>query len=532
MQQHPTPKWSYAAVAGLVVALALVLRLPGYGGRALWLDELWRVNLMLDDNIFERYWHSPDVYTAITAPLYLILNKVIAFFGLAPEILRLSSLVPGLASVVMAFLLARKVGAGLLLASTAALLFAVNNDFVRYSNEYKPYMFEVFVHLCCTYVWLDLVLSEAPPRTKWLTFFGVFAVAVFCSPTVVFLLPAAGVSILVHVWPRAQRHLGLAITGFGGLGLLVLLLYVFVWSYGSDKELVSYWANGFYKLQEDSYLVFVAERLFAFWRGSFATVGASKLLPLVTLIMFFTVSAYALTTKVESRPRFTQSVVAFYIVFLLTLLLLNYAELWPIGRLRPNQFVYAHFTMMFMFALISCQKLRVRQNFGIIIIILVLLGASRTNSLKLAEMGPPTEQSDKVWEAFMRLGQAGQIVDSQCAKAAVNVFFNPSMGHAITYFVRHDQSINRAPSVLKQSCVRLIGTSDAYADAAKTRQQILDNGALNEPFWFIYSHLTDAEVAVLKSVAGRFGVLSSETAFVGAGFFQVTPPQLQHGQAK
>lgn len=529
-QRYTIPKVSYAVAAGAVVVLAFLLRLPGYDGRALWVDELWRVNLILESGIFERYWRDPDVYTAITAPLYLALNRGIAHLGLAPEILRLSSLISGVASVVMAFLLARKIGGGLALAFVAALLFASNGEFIQYSNEFKPYMFEVFVHLCCVYVWLDLVLSDTTPMTKWRAFFGVFAVAALCSPTVVFLLPAAGVSLLVHVQARARSQIWVAITVFGGIGLLVLLLYVFVWSYGSDKELVNYWASGFYRSQEQSYPVFVAERLLGFWRGAFAAVGLRKALPLLTLIMSFVSLGFALTTGTYFPRRTAINVAVFYIVFLLTLLSLNYVGLWPLGQLRPNQFIYAHFTMIFVFLLAFCQNSRVSHTFVGIIVVLLLVSAARVGSVKLADFGPPVEQSDKVWEAFTRQGKAGQMIDDQCRKFSASVFLNPAMSSAVNYFVRFEKSKSSDQSMLASQCVRLNGTSEAYANPGKVRQQVLDGRMPNEPMWFAYSHLNGEEVAALKTVAREFGPLSNETEFVGAGFFSVIPSE--HAQAR
>ena len=111
-----------AAVIALALGcVALWLRLPGFDGRAFWIDELWRVTLFLDSTPVQTYLFKPDSMTAITSPLYLALLKAITQFSVSPEALRLPSLAAGVGSAVLAFAAMRRANAGLIVSPRVRL---------------------------------------------------------------------------------------------------------------------------------------------------------------------------------------------------------------------------------------------------------------------------------------------------------------------------------------------------------------------------------------------------------------------------
>jgi len=520
----PSFKGASIGLLGLLLAtLAFFLRMPGYDGRVFWVDELWRANLILDDGIFARYFHSPDLYTAITPLFYLGFNKVLALLGTDPGVLRLSSLVPGIASVLLTFAIARRAGADVALACLAALLTAANSDFVRYSNEFKPYMFEVFVHLCCVYVWLGVVSHEAPSRARWALLFGVLTAATLCAANIVFLLPAVGISTLYSVWKRSRTQFIPLFSGFAGLMFFVCSLYVFVWSYGSDKGLVGYWADGFYKTSGESYLTFLIHRMQGLWRGAFDQLGVNWRLSVVSAISLLAVLTHAFTRFRRPWPLEVKVGIMFYATFAVTLVLLNLLSLWPLGRMRPNQFLYAHIIVMFVLVTAWCRQRLLKIAVTVSVGAFVLAGLLRTSHANLADMTPPLEQTDLVWSDFEEAGTAGRLVRLQCETGSVQVFVNPSMGHAIGYFSSNPQLTGRS-SMLMQSCVRLVPVPDAYSNAQGLHMKLVEAVQYSTPAWFIYSHLSEAEVRALESVAAKIGTISRRVNFEGAGYFSLVRP--------
>src|SRR5580698_10082561 len=251
---------SWLAIAALL-AVALAVRLPGYDGRALFVDELWRALLILDPQFLHSYL-APTVETAITSPVYALLVQWVAAFRISPDTLRLPSLLPGLLACPMAFALTRKAGGGLALSFLAGLFFALNGNFIAFSNQMKPYMFEVCVHLACLYAWLVTISAPRPGLRVWAICLLTLTLAVFSTPTAVFLLPAFGVSLFVRFLRDGDTaSLKRCVLGFAGLGIVVAALYFFSWRHGASGDMLSIWAAGF-PAPGEQYAPFLAGHLF------------------------------------------------------------------------------------------------------------------------------------------------------------------------------------------------------------------------------------------------------------------------------
>ncbi len=245
-----------------LVGLALLVRLPGFDGRALFIDELWRALMILSPQFLHNYV-APSVESAITSPIYAVMVKSAAAVTISPDSLRMPSLLCGLLACPLAYALTRKAGGGILLSLLAGLFFALNGNFITYSNQMKPYIFEVCIHLVCVYAWLATISAPRPGARDWAFCFLALTLAVFSTPTSVFLLPAFGLSLFVQFLAAGDRkNLGVCILGFAGLGVVVLALYVFSWRYGANGDMLAQWAAGF-QAPGQSYPAFLGSH---FWR--------------------------------------------------------------------------------------------------------------------------------------------------------------------------------------------------------------------------------------------------------------------------
>ena len=513
------------AVLLFLLAAALYVRLPGYDGRPLWIDELWRVNLILDPDLPRRYFSSPDVYTAITSPLYAAFTRTIALFGRSPEVLRLGSLLPGLAAVAVAFLLALRARAGLLAAAAASLAFALNADFVRYSNELKPYAFEVFVHLACVLALLDLLLLPEVSRGRWTAFFTVLAAALLSAANAVTLLPAIAAAVLLHARLSPEASLREPLAGFAGLAGLAALMYFFVWSHGSDKDLIRYWAWGFNSDGAGHYPGFLAERFREMWKAAFSLVGERSVgMPFhrTALAALLAAAACHFVYPRQFVAGIGARIVLFYFVFFAILACLNYLGMWPLGALRPNLFVYAHFIAL-VFLLIASIPSRLARG-AICLVLLAELAATLAlvSRPQLESASAPLERHDLVLRAFGPEESAGKRITAQCRTAKPLVFFNPGMSHALAYYRGVATMRESEASMLLGDCVDLRAMPDAYVDLARARSAIA-SAASGAPFWVVYSHIDrgDPEYRVMRDLLAEFGELRTAESFSGAGYFEV-----------
>ena len=133
---HPRLRAALVVVAGCAIALGLVARIAHFDDTML-ADELSTLYIVHDHSLRDVL-HLVRSDAEISPPLYFVLAWICAQFGSASELIRLPALVAGLASIPLAFLLARRLfgtSAGLV----AAALMALNPFMVYYSTEARPY---------------------------------------------------------------------------------------------------------------------------------------------------------------------------------------------------------------------------------------------------------------------------------------------------------------------------------------------------------------------------------------------------------
>lgn len=511
-----------------LMLVAVLLRLPGHANRALWIDELWRVNLVLDPNLFERYVHQPSVYTAITAPLYAVIANLIAYFDMAPDTLRLLSFIPGILVTGLTVTMILKSEGSYILAMLVGLLFAVNVDFIGYSNGFKPYMFEVLVHACCFYCWFDLVRKSRTTRFDWLRMFVVLILAPLCAANIIIIIPAIFLTLIVKARQDKVVLFRYLLMGVGLLTVLIGTLYWFVWSYGSDKDLINYWSEGFYKLNEESsYLEFITRKISEIWISAFTSFADSRDLSMVITILFFLsiilniLSVKNYSSRSESRIIFY--IFSFFFLLISTVLVLNFLNKWPLGAYRPNLFLYAYCILFFCLSVSLVSKAK-KLNFLLVVpILLIIQQLYAVNSAWLSQFSVPIESSDLVWSDFGSNTQNGVVIQQTCPEGRSLVFINPGMGNAIDYYRKRAAAKEIESSLIDSKCVDIKPITDAHPEISLLDHQIDTIKPITSPFWVLHSHLTMEEASLLISVFKKLGDVEINVEYPGAGYFKIVP---------
>lgn len=185
------------AKAGILLAaillLAFGLRLINLGGRTLWYDEAFAVlfaekgwDAMLDGTLTPVEGGAADVHPLL---YYMTLNFWMDLFGQSPFAVRLYSVLIGVATVAIVFLLARD-WFGERTGLAAALITAVAPFHVQYSQETRMYALLMFFLLLTTWVYWRAWQRGHP--VYWL-FFGVLAgISMYAQQLAGFYLVALG----------------------------------------------------------------------------------------------------------------------------------------------------------------------------------------------------------------------------------------------------------------------------------------------------------------------------------------------------
>lgn len=530
-----------AAMLTLVCA-ALLLRLPGYEGRPLWNDELWRANLILDPAFWHDYFFAPSVGSAITSLAYAVVVKCLGLFGPDPDILRLSSLIPGVLAGLVAFFLTRKAGGGLALALVAGLIFAFNPNFISYSKEMKPYMFEVLVHMAGLYAWFVMLQIPRPNIRAWLLYFFVLLFAVFSTPTAIFMLPAAGLTLFVRfLMDGAHKNvrnsnLAACTAVFTIIGVVVAALYYFVWRHGSNDDMLSIWADGF--SQSGNYLRFLVSALMQMWRQAFNTgVGLPRQAELALAIFGGVLVWIFVNRKALAAP--IRYFLFFYSVLGATVCFLNFMNIWPLGAMRVNLFLYAYLVMLLFVLAAQLPVSNIVARLCLLGVCLLLVwslhsAASRAHYRNLAVnrlsiLGAPIERSDLVIEDFSPSGPVGRAILADCPKQKTLVIADGYMSSAVSYYTKYDVPHRQGAALLEGPCVRYAKYTEAYLHPDDT------NSALEKLLpgvshaWFIHMHLGDSEVAAIRGIAERYGHVTHMKSYEGAGYFELALPRSDPG---
>ena len=186
-------------VAGCAIALGVIARIVHLDDTMLG-DELSTLYIVHDHSLGDVL-HLVKSDAEISPPLYFILAWFSAQLGSGPELIRLPALIAGLASIPLAFLLARRLF-GLSAGLVAATLMAINPFMVYYSTEARPYTLAIAFLLGST---LAMLIAADSGKLRWWAAYAVLvALAMYAHYTAAFVL---GAQLLWLIWARPNARL-------------------------------------------------------------------------------------------------------------------------------------------------------------------------------------------------------------------------------------------------------------------------------------------------------------------------------------
>ncbi|NLV43023.1 MAG: hypothetical protein GXY07_00830, partial [Candidatus Hydrogenedentes bacterium] len=150
----------------LLVLIAATLRIHHLSLQSMWFDE-WSIYFGLSSNTLLDYFRNLFIYLAEMAitPIYFVLAYTVSTLTDSSVIaLRTVSLVPGLISIVLLYLLGRRLG-GHRAGIVAALCLALSPQHIWHNQEIRPYS---LLFMGCLLALLGLVYWRDSHRRQWL----------------------------------------------------------------------------------------------------------------------------------------------------------------------------------------------------------------------------------------------------------------------------------------------------------------------------------------------------------------------------
>ena len=507
-----------------IVILSFLTRFPGYDNRMLWHDELWRINLILSDDLITRFSRYPDIFTSTTAPLYIAFIKLLSFFDLSPASLRLSSFIPGVLSPALAYLIIKKASKNTYLALTCSFIFIANLNFIHYSKEMKPYAFEVFMHLLCLYAWVSLIFSKLSNSKIYLLVLSMSAL-VLSGANCVFIFPAICISTTYLIYLKDKKFINLILFNFLILLMLCSAMYYFNWQYGRSKSLHDFWEVGFYDNTKSAYLYFIINKLTEMWSTAFITIGSNLYISIVIFLSYIFSLLFSLKNIFNRKYLEKNSVLLLITTYLITVTLLNLLKMWPLGSLRTNLFIYGHFIIL-IFLVVSTVQNNIIKNIVILTIAIAeTISLPKIYSFDFNAIGINGHKTDYVWDSFKSNNEAYIEIQQQCQNGMVIVIMSNSMDSAKDYLIKKDLRSGSKKSILLAECVKIIRlpTDQSGWDYTYLRKIISEANGNNKPIWFLYGGIIDENLSKISETLSKLGAIKLERKFDISGYLLVVP---------
>jgi hypothetical protein len=248
--------WTSQLFAYVMVAAGVVLRIAQFRfDRALWYDEA-ALALNFADKTFAGLVLNPLANDQAAPPGFLVLEKLAySLLGNNEPALRLVSLIAGIASMVLFYLLAKRLLRPQVL-PLALLLFAASNGLIYYSAMVKQYSGDVAIALLLMLMTHHLLTASEEPRSpSWLRrrflLLGIVGVvAIWFSHPAVFVLAGMGTCLFIFYFIRQNRvallRLGTPMAMWGVS--FAILYFVSLRPASGNTYLQDYWRNHYFPL--------------------------------------------------------------------------------------------------------------------------------------------------------------------------------------------------------------------------------------------------------------------------------------------
>lgn len=236
-------KYTFKIILFAIFLLGIFLRAKGFlGNSSFWHDECglaWNIKVKSYSELF-----GVLNFLQVTPPFFLILSKFLSsIFGFSEFVFRLIPFVAGCSGIFVFYLLADKVLNRKFNVILAVLLFAINQNLINYSFEFKPYETDVFFTIICMLFFLNLDAARLTKRKAFIYGIALAAIPWF-SFTSVFIIIAGIINIFFEALKNKKLPINIHYLLFS-LFISCLLYLKFLINNYTGTQMVSDWQNYF-----------------------------------------------------------------------------------------------------------------------------------------------------------------------------------------------------------------------------------------------------------------------------------------------
>jgi hypothetical protein len=333
---------------GLIFAIGIAFRSNRY-----WFDPiaLWGDEALWTKRMFQWGTFAPSF-----RPVgYMLLTRsLVDLLSIDERVLRLPSYVASIASLFLLLGIARRLITQRAVRVLMLAFAAAQPMLVDFAKEFKPYAWELGVHLLM--LWCALRVYERPTRGRWITLFAVLPCVFFTAYNAIFFYPGVFLVFALRQWfAKNWRMLG-AVVGSACVCLLAIgMMYWLIFSrippneddskFWGDKYGVFYIDDGRnnqveWEVSKSAELVAMPGAARLFWQPPRPLQGRRGR-ELAGFEQLSWVVLYGLGLFALARAKRWEHALLLGAP-LLTGLLLNVFSLWPWGAFRANLFLLAY----------------------------------------------------------------------------------------------------------------------------------------------------------------------------------------------
>jgi hypothetical protein len=236
--EHKLKQTAWRWLPWLIIAFGFIIRFDLYFfSRSLWLDEAFIAVNFIDKTFWELLQPPLDYsHSILTPPGFLVITKLsITLFGNSDFILRLFPFICGVASLFLFYYMA-KAYISAIAVPLALFLFAISDNLIYYSSEFKQYSSDVTItimlFLLAAYVQTGVLTVK-----RLLLLVTVGALAVWFSHPAAFILAAIGGYLIILYGFNRQWLSMMSLVGVSLVWLLSFLgMYLLTMEEGVDTS--------------------------------------------------------------------------------------------------------------------------------------------------------------------------------------------------------------------------------------------------------------------------------------------------------
>lgn len=239
-------KYGYTILLSLAILLGILLRLKGL----LMNPSMWHDECALGWNIkFKKYSDFFGIlrFMQMAPPFFMITTKLITkTFGFSDISLRILPFLAGVASIIAFYFLAAKILNNKSVILWAVFLFAINQQLINYSFEFKPYSFDVFFTIILLLFFINLDINKL--NIKKAALYGILlSIITWFSFTSVFIIAGGCIYMLFKILKNKDKNrlFSFVLLLFPLIISSLIYLKIYLINNYTGTHMVNYWQNSF-----------------------------------------------------------------------------------------------------------------------------------------------------------------------------------------------------------------------------------------------------------------------------------------------